>query len=163
MSTYTRQEIEAKANDLIREAYGSDRVIPPVDLERIAKYLNLNLEFGNFSEGDIDGQFIRKQNLIRINENASYRRQSFTVAHEIGHFILHKEKENEVFHRRDMLSGNDNMPETEANKFAAALLMPKSLVEIFFNKIPSEEFIADTFQVSEQAAYFRLKNLGLLR
>ena len=62
-------------------------------------------------------------------------RRRFTIAHELGHWSLHRESEQPVFCRAasvDAPSQEQSLlpaPEEQANAFAAALLMPARLVE----------------------------------
>ena len=85
---------------------------------------------------DVDGLFFGfntegKKPTIMINSEISPRRQLFTLAHEIGHFfipwhigliICHIDV-NDPF--LDYIYGET---ETEANRFAAELLMPSELI-----------------------------------
>lgn len=68
--------------------------------------------------------------LILVRESDPPRRQRFTIAHELGHFVLHRASadrpggiEDDEFYRA--LSGP---LEREANDFAAEVLMPMNLV-----------------------------------
>jgi len=115
---------------------------------------------------DDKGQFI-----ILINKKLCSARKVFTIAHEIGHFILHQ---NELNSGHEIVSGvkmssclpRENEPseykrrETDANKFAAELLMPeKEFVERCL-KVDSIEEIANYFGVSVPAATIRANSLG---
>lgn len=114
---------------------------------------------------------------ICVNDKHAATRQQFTIAHEIGHFILHKE----VLDSGNLLPtmykiGNGIIPalpradytncmyremETEANKFAADLLMPK---EEFIKKANECEDLVElalAFKVSVGAASIRACNLGI--
>jgi hypothetical protein len=59
-------------------------------------------------------------------------RKRFTIAHEIGHFIIphHRNLEN-IWKQNRELDRNLNRPEMEANEFAAELLLPSSLAKAF--------------------------------
>ena len=52
--------------------------------------------------------------------------------------------------------------EQEANWFAASLLMPKNIFIRFWTIIKDIDELASRFEVSNQAAYYRLKNLGMI-
>lgn len=94
---------------------------------------------------------------IYIKKSLSPERQKFTLAHEIGHYLLHK-KEGVDF-RVDNLdySGDDTMQETEANYFAGVLLLPKNLLLRAKEQRLSNEKIARIFGVSEAVIDVRLK------
>ena len=66
---------------------------------------------------------------IIVRKSDSPERKRFTVAHEIAHFILHREQANGGITDDEMYrSGLSSREETEANKLAADILMPYSLV-----------------------------------
>lgn len=110
---------------------------------------------------------------ISVNKNDHYYRQRFTMAHELGHFIFHREligdgvDDNKMY--RSVEEGNfyntkvKKIHETEANRFAAVVLMPKELLlkswEDGEKDIPT---LAKEFQVSQSAMEIRLKNLGVM-
>lgn len=117
--------------------------------------------------------------IIFTNSSVRLAREIFTLAHELGHVILHfgigvsdKENDTPVFENDKTLSGkSENWKEEEANLFAACLLMPKEAVEKFFElelfDIQEDELsaydvakIMSVFQVSFETALNRLENLG---
>jgi Zn-dependent peptidase ImmA (M78 family) len=63
---------------------------------------------------------------IGYNKNMIPERILFTKAHELGHFILEHELKGELLTDTQMKVKNPQ--ETEANVFAAALLMPKKAI-----------------------------------
>ena len=93
-------------------------------------------------------------------------RDNFTIAHELGHVILH------YSHRRDELA--DSLPlhfarygtdplEWQANRFAAALLMPKEDVRKEFGRVHGDlGLLAGRYGVSVPAVEIRCKSLGLI-
>lgn len=113
---------------------------------------------------------------IVVNEDHHPNRQRFTMAHELGHYILHKNKgihiDKKSFSRnRNAISQTGLDPiEIEANRFAAELLMPKELIE---KKLTGKEDLIDLeedviynlakkFKVSTAAMSIRLQSLGYL-
>ena len=163
-----------KARDLLAEAKVR---VPPVPVEQLATLQGADVHYEPFS-GELSGMVHRQPNgkaVIGVNALHSPTRQRFTIAHELGHLILHKDEqfhvdENSPIGFRSRLSSQAvDSDEIEANQFAAELLMPVSLLNIEISKIPpntgTEEAItmlADTFGVSEQAMTFRLSGLGIL-
>jgi IrrE N-terminal-like domain len=100
---------------------------------------------------------------IRINRHELAERQRFTLAHEIGHYVLHRDKigggiVDSVMYRSNLSSRY----EVEANKFAADLIMPMVRVKEKFDqlgRVPSDEAIASLashFRVSQAAMRIRL-------
>lgn len=99
--------------------------------------------------------------VISINSLHNEKRQRFTLAHELGHYILHKEKNSEfkdaVFFRNEVL---DSM-EYKANEFASELLMPESSVRNSVNEgIRNIGELSDLFGVSAAAMKYRILSLG---
>lgn len=159
--------VKKEAKKLRSRFANKERVI---DLYRIAESNGIKIVDENFEE-NISGLFVKENGgyIIAVNQNHSKTRKRFTIAHEIGHFILHKEEnlhydpntkvDTEIFLRADgVISGN----ETEANHFAAELLMPEEMVCDDFKKMPNVIQLASMYEVSEQAMMYRLINLGLM-
>lgn len=157
-------EIECLTWDILVEVYGSVNIIPPINLNKIAEHYGLSLRQGTFSDETISGYYHRKEKKILVNEKDSYQRRSFTVAHEFGHFFLHKQAETETFKRTTTVINREEetLQEQEANCFAASLLMPKPVVNKFCSIIKDPLEISMRFCVSSLTAHYRLKNLGLL-
>jgi Zn-dependent peptidase ImmA (M78 family) len=136
----------------------------PVNVVGIADALGINVWEDNLTP--ISGKlFIDKLNggksgfSIVINSTESLPRKRFTVAHEIAHFILHREDlENGIV--EDALfrnSGLSSKKETEANKLAADILMPYPLItKLMENGIRTIEDLADALEVSKAAISIRL-------
>lgn len=89
------------------------------------------------------------------------RRQRFSIAHEIGHFEMHRHNSYLNLCTKDKIDelgkginkkGEDNNPEHEANLFASAFLLPERFFSPLCNiEDPSLEYIsniADQFNVS---------------
>ena len=99
---------------------------------------------------------------IFVNDDDCYYRQRFTIAHEIGHILLHKHPAF-IDYRKES-GGYHDSKEQSANCFAANLLMPENVfVEKWMQTCGSLPMLSQLFAVSEDAVYFRAKNLGLLR
>ena len=98
-----------------------------------------------------------------MNKEDPINRRTFTIAHEIGHYVLHKEEiqqhpENYQVLFRDFTFQEDNPLEKEANTFAANLLVPVGMLEKF--KDYSASILSTLFNVSQQVITFRLKDLS---
>lgn len=151
----------------------------PIPVEEIAIKLGAKLSYEPFDGKDeISGALFRDNDHIVIGINSSHAktRQRFSIAHEIGHLVLHKGAifiDKTVRLNRDAKSSMAIDPqEIEANRFAAALLMPEKAVSAEVQKrmqkkpkLP-EAFLIDelaaAFQVSTQAMEIRLTNLGII-
>src|SRR5438034_8527921 len=150
---------------------------PPVDVWRVARRLGVRVERADLGE-DCSGVLVRKGSAAVIGVNYAHHpnRQRFTIAHELGHFVLHKGEKYvdkgtaTVQFRNAESSTGTQIEEREANQFAAALLMPAEWVRREFEKHPfdlgddtSLTAMCRLFGVSSQAMSFRLAKLRLLR
>jgi len=160
-------KIKDKVNEL-RTQYSLHSV--PVDLTDLLEKENIIVIDKDFAEYErkvqksisgilyIDGD----TKLIFVNERDNLRRKNFTVAHELGHYFLHYDrgKQDEVF---VSFRGDSNPRETEANKFAAELLLPddKARKEYESAMFPTASYLAEKFEVSEQAMSIKLEQMGL--
>lgn len=143
-----------------------------VDVESYIKNdENLTLELFDFKDDAISGAIQRRNNgfVIRINRSHSANRQRFTMAHELAHYLLHRDEIGDGI-QDDMLyrSSKADKLEFEANRFASSLLMPKFLIEEAIDEIKKDsgvyndndsyylEEVADRLKVSNQALAYKL-------
>lgn len=146
---------------------------PPVPVKPICEqYLGLSIREKELPKREAVGMLIEESNSILTRRgNQTYER--FTLAHEIGHWLLHS-KNGESFgkkYRKNLISGfarksktREVLQEIEANRFAASLLMPKSLVIQYSSRaflLNKDEVarLARIFKVSDIAMVFRIKNI----
>ena len=94
---------------------------------------------------------------IHVNGNHAITRQRFTMAHELAHFLLHKDDIGNGI-KDDFLyrSGLSSRKEREANKLAAKLLMPEDLLKNEENAELTISEQADKFWVSHTTMDIRL-------
>lgn len=163
------KKIEEKTFDILSEL--NIRTSNQIDVFKIAEYLDVDVKPA-ILDNSISGLFVIKNQkpYIRYNENEVPQRQNFTIAHELGHFVLHKdtplfvEKNETVLYRNLDSTTGELLKEKEANSFAASLLMPKMFIEEEIKNIPSGVdpivHLSDIFKVSSQAMNYRLNNLG---
>lgn len=99
---------------------------------------------------------------IGINAKHHKKRQRFTLAHELGHYCLHRGKndmvfEDEVFYRIE----NSSSIEYAANEFAARLLIPENRLEKQIEEGMTDlAELADYFEVSQDAMRYRVLSLN---
>lgn len=137
----------------------------PVRLPQIAQALGIPVKAATLGPGisgelrpDGHGGFV-----IRVNRHDPLKRQRFTVAHEIAHYLLHRDEigdgiEDDVLYRSDL----SDLREQQANRLAADILMPRSLLAD--EKEAANEkgvgdivlYLAERFAVSEAAMRIRL-------
>lgn len=95
---------------------------------------------------------------IFVNDRDMLPRQRFTIAHELAHFLLHRDAIGDgIVEDALFRSGLDNEQEVEANRLAADILMPWHLINAEMSKgLKTIEALADKFQVSHSAMSIRL-------
>lgn len=102
------------------------------------------------------------KNLSTVDkEEKLFRRQRFTIAHEIAHCCLGLEDLNHIEFRTDQKTYEEGK-ERDANIFAGELLIPeKSLIAIcsVLGKVVSISFLADLFKVSKNVMEARIEYL----
>lgn len=149
---------------------------PPVPIEDIAMAEGAQI-VRQHSSGPESGFALREGGkwIIGINTQTSRRRQRFSVAHELGHLLLHEGTLIVSSVRIDLRDGVSSLgtdkQEIEANRFAAELLMPRQLVRSAASAKISEQIsgrdeliaeLAREFDVSNEAMGYRLINLGVI-
>jgi len=177
-----RIEVERTASEILRS---NGCMTIPVDVEKVAQALGAQVHRRAF-EDQVSGVLAIQQDEkhILINEAHHRNRQRFSIAHELGHLVLHDTKKDRLFidtHLRVYQRvgapsssvytspGSVTSPEEEreANWFAASLLMPRALLEqaAVQHELTDEAGVAalaTVFGVSEQAMSIRLQQLDLL-
>jgi len=149
-------------------------------LERLAELCRASIRYEPF-EGEVSGMVHCRPGgggIIGVNSEHAKTRQRFTIAHELGHLLLHNDEEFHIdekrpLARRDEVSSQAvDWREIEANQFAAELLMPKNLVFESVTALVEEdddvsieeaiEKLARAYQVSQLAMTHRLTNLKII-
>lgn len=140
----------------------------PVKLGALARELGIEVMAATLAPGisgeirKIEGDGATGAYRIRINRHEKKERQRFTLAHEIAHFLLHKDKIGDGLYDdvlyRSKLSNN---LEYEANRMAAELVMPSAAIndltakEKYIDDEKLREF-SEIFGVSKDAMTIRL-------
>lgn len=149
---------------------------PPVPVDDIARAEGIQVVRVG-STGQELGFLFRagERRIIGLNSRRSARRQRQVIAHELGHWKLHGERQLIV--DQDIRPANaDNVPtvaslneEAEANAFAGELLMPTDLLRTAVNRelggVSARDDLvhklATEFEVGAHAMTWRLLNLGV--
>ena len=134
MNRSREKEIRRKANE-IREQCTTTRY-GIANLFRDCKNLKIQLFRYPMGEDADLGFTLKRDNDTIIFTNTSIRlsREIFTLAHEIGHAVLHFESMDAFFENNSTVADLDtDEKEQEANYFAACLLMPQEKVEGFID------------------------------
>ena len=136
----------------------------PVRVSEIAKGLGVKLVASTLPAG-ISGEIRPRDGgfVVSVNRHDSPRRQRFTVAHELAHFLIHRDQigdgiSDDVLYR----SALSDTREAEANRLAAEILMPANLVRASYERsggVATDDVVAkmaEEFGVSEVAMRIRL-------
>lgn len=108
---------------------------------------------------------------IYVNKHHSKERQRFSIAHEIAHYILHKDEIiNNKKVARENITSLSKEKEIKADNLAAEILMPEKWIEKFLKKLKINKKqkldesiirkVAKKFNVSAPASIVRLRNLN---
>ena len=148
---------------------------PPVPVRELARSCGARIVQVSGDDGDIDGFLYRqdKEVVIGINRDQAPVRQRFTIAHELGHLLLHERSQVHIDRgfRVRLRSGSSrdgiDRYEMEANRFAAELLVP---IDFLRADLEHQEFdladdsqlrsLAKRYGVSTQSLAIRLNGLG---
>ena len=151
-------KIESRATALLDRA-GVEA--PPVPVDSIASAIGVAIEYARLDDSLAGLVFLGGERpVIGINAQHHINRQRFSIAHEIGHVVLHAAQIGKDVHvdrgftvmRRDAKSaqGTDAL-EIQANRFAAALLMPKAFLR--------QSLIDGGIEIDDQAAVLNLARI----
>lgn len=139
-----------------------------VQIFAVLEELGLGPEFRTLDD-EISGWIERKRDCkyrIVINDRHALVRKRFTAAHELGHYIYHRDLlDSGVGDTRAYRSAGTPLPnslitqrhERQANSFAANILMPQAqIVKLQGNGVFNPRELAALFGVSEDAMRIRL-------
>jgi Zn-dependent peptidase ImmA (M78 family) len=147
----------------------------PVPVEALVRDLGLQVVYEPLDD-EVSGLLYRDGpvQVIGVNSRQVAARQRFTIAHELGHWQLHKGRAVRVDRAVRMNFRHQrvrDLEEVSANKFAAALLMPRSTFtpDRLRGLKPGEgrlelavQRLAALYRVSQQAMTIRLFELGVI-
>jgi Zn-dependent peptidase ImmA (M78 family) len=133
----------------------------PVNVAALAQAMGLNIYSAALPEG-VSGKLFFDDHLgyvAHVNRAEDFDRQRFTAAHQIAHFILHRNEivgdgiVDDVLYRSKLTAAD----EAEANTLAAEILMPWDLIDKLTKKgVRDIGKLAEALQVSRTALAVRL-------
>lgn len=156
----------------LRKKFGGNDL--PVPVDQIARMAGIRIESISLDD-NLSGMSFVKDGVavIVVNSNHHLNRRRFTIAHELGHHILHRDyltnnvhvdKLVQVLPRNKFSSEGTDTREIDANSFAAELLMPESELarwgNVDINDDVRVQALAKKLKVSVAALTYRLINLG---
>lgn len=148
----------------------------PVDLNAI--FDELGIDYSERRIGSGESAWIERigdRFHVVVNSAESEARRRFSAAHELAHYLLHRDlmqiDGDRMNRHTDRLYGapEDNpaspftrQHEIQANRLAAQIVMPAKLVRQKFNTEQDITRLAADFGVSKAAMEIRLRTLGLV-
>ena len=111
----------------------------------------------NKVSGILDMQ--HKVTKIIYNQEHVETRQRFTIAHELGHYLLHGVSSLRIEDSNNYYSNmTTRQQESQANRFAADVLMDRENIATYMRQNPETSLkeIAEAFKVSNIAMAIRL-------
>jgi Zn-dependent peptidase ImmA (M78 family) len=149
----------------------------PIKIDAIVKAHDIEIFEDNELESFVSGILMMKAGRVGlvINHYHSESRKRFTIAHELGHYLLHRDTssvfidETPLFYRGARSERDVDTREVEANVFAAELLMPEEAVRADLKAAPARAKdsvaigkMATRYGVSGTAMQYRLQQLKLV-
>lgn len=166
-------EIESLAEEMLKNHWNKKL---PVNIEDIARFQKFDVQSREFPDPDDSGFILVDDDtyigetgfhrIIAVNSALSEERARFVVAHELGHFTLHRQPDEPLYAHKESREEEDITPEMEqeADLFARALLMSRQLMrnafQIYKEKAPVDSivyFISRIFGVTEKKAAIRIQ------
>ena len=161
----------------------------PVNVWQIARHLGLEVLEANFKNKNVSGSIIvadaipkilekfNTNKAIILNRNENSKVQAFTVAHELGHYVMDISGTSSFFEnyhiskeKKEPLNDKEQLRKTmedRADKFAAMLLMPeKEFIEYYENSILKNtneiyEEMSNKFMVPVEGVKKRFEELNI--
>jgi len=172
----------AQIEDVAARLRAEHHIEVPVDPFVLADRMRVGIYRATFESGAVAGVLRRRDGEAEILVRSAdpVVRQVFTVAHELGHYVLHWRAATgsdgglETFVDTDMQlyrhgpaeAGPDDerdgrKREIQANMFAAALLMPEADVRLEWERTRTIKELARVFEVSQEAMRYRIAQLEI--
>ena len=164
MANFTKAQ--QTSQQVLKENYISKPPVPVLELTK--NYGYEVLETASLPH-EISGFVDIQEKIIYLNALDSETRKAFTIAHELGHILLHQPelKQNPdvgILYRQPLGKKNDDPLEQEANFFAATLLVPPPMLKDVLREYgdileDNINVLSDLFGVSKEVMGYRLDDL----
>lgn len=156
----TRDLAELKATALLAQARIAK---PPVDVEECAQVAGIAL-VGYSKLNDAHSAMLMQTHEgivgILVNQDHTRPRQRFSVAHEIGHWVLQRQPVTHIIAPIAARGRAYDSMERVCDYFAACLLMPRNWIRDRSEWGMTNAELERAFQVSRPALIGRLRELG---
>ncbi|MDR1485275.1 MAG: ImmA/IrrE family metallo-endopeptidase [Planctomycetaceae bacterium] len=155
-----------KTKNRVREVLEENFILdPPVIAQKLAEGYGLTVRYSFFKPeyNDISGFIEADKKRIVVNAEDSPARQNFTIAHELGHYLLEHDLLGSEYTClfRNPAKQKSTPIEQEANCFAANLLVPSFFLRKYLDDYPfaADEQLSKIFGVSAEVIRFRKQYL----
>ncbi len=155
---HTSDDIE-RAAELCRREWNLG-LGPIANMNRLAEYVGAIVTSFQSVSKEIDALSVavKRPIIVRNEAKESVCRQRFDIGHELGHFVLHAGQPT-----------GDRVTESQANRFASALLIPRVMMTKLFPRphgsrldwVGLREFKL-TWKISKAAILYRARQLDLI-
>ncbi len=138
--------------------------VAPVSLQKVIEHLQKTIDLSVMRApltDKVSGLLVvctdleKESVVIGFNPDKPWCHRRFTIAHEIGHIMMN--------HTCSGNSGDKSHNETEANNFAAELLIPTKLIKDDFKKLQNIPELAKLYRVSAEAMAIKISDARLLK
>lgn len=163
-STFIEPPLIINVNDVLSEAERKQWIDENgnVNIIKIAEAQNIQIIYVDL-DSSVSG-YLKLENgnwVIGVNRLHNSKRQRFTIAHELGHFFMHKDKNSSFEDSTFFRDSNNTSIEYMANEFASNLLMPENRIRKDIDLgIKNLYKLAEKFNVSIAAIKYRVVSLG---
>ena len=165
---------DAQMQQIVAEVHGkAGQTGAPFNPVAAARALGVQVFNTEFTDAAVSGVFREHEGAfeIHVDRTSPQRRARFTAAHELGHYVLHRDDVASVvdsdlnMYRRGPSSesggGEERRREYQANMFAVEFLMPADKVREAYGVTNDLSRLVRIFDVSEEAMGYRLNELEL--
>lgn len=180
-SKLTMEEIDEIAETILYDIIGCN-TSDPTPIIKIAETFGLSVyqskkldkrHSGNIHIHDEKCNKVGKDKIIIVDKNDNLLQQRFVIAHELGHYLFdylgsEYEDNNKEYSCPYLKDNHEGESEQRANRFAAALLMPKDMfisehnnaVDVDNRKIYVIKYLSKLFKVKESSIDKRIIEVG---
>ncbi|MBV7321162.1 ImmA/IrrE family metallo-endopeptidase [Bacillus halotolerans] len=137
---YTSKNIKHKVQSILL-SYGTN------DVYEICEQLNIIITKNNLEQAEGLLQHLKEEKRYIIHTNENLTHQTFIVAHELGHYFLHKNLN--TFKMANCSVVLKDKLEHQANIFASELLLPDKLLK-------EHLFEIQNLTINQLASFFNL-------
>lgn len=143
---------------------------PSIDPAIVSRKIGIKVLDCTFEDDNISGYYDFEEKAIFVNQHEFIKRQQFTIAHELGHAVLHEEwvksSDYTCLYRDQLIKPANDPKEQEANEFAGNLLVPTFMLGSYYEELKnSQSFLhediiqkmSDIFFVSMPVIRIRLE------